>query len=161
MVTAPLDAATHAMMAALTGARVAIRPWQRGDRRTIAHWPEFVQPAHWSLVASNDGPRSSYAIDHQAESRLIGRITLRDRAGDTARLGIYLHPDYCGQGYGTEALRRFCRLAAETLGLTWLKLDVAIDNARAISCYRKCGFVPGAVIERGSFRFLQMERRLA
>jgi RimJ/RimL family protein N-acetyltransferase len=97
-------------------------------------------------------------VDLVAEQRLIGRITLREITAASARLGTYLHPAYVSQGFGTEALRLFCAHADEELQLARLLLDVACDNARAIRCYRRCGFETVATVTRSGFAFLEMER---
>ena len=46
-----------------------------------------------------------------------------------------------GKGYGTEALKLLEDYAFNVLGLERLQLDVYADNARAIRCYEKAGFV--------------------
>ena len=144
---------------ALAAPRVALRPWRRRtDRSAIARWPQSELPPHWGLVASSAGPRVSFAVDLVAEPRLIGRITLREITAASARLGTYLHPAYTSQGFGTEALLLFCAHADEVLQLRRLVLDVAVDNERAIRCYRHCRFETVATVTRSGFAFLEMER---
>lgn len=150
--------ATHAASLGV-GPRLTLRAWhKRRDRSAIEHWPQAELPPHWGLVESSTGPRNSYALDLTAEQRLIGRITLRDMTADSARLGIYLHPAYTSQGFGSEALVIFCAYADGVLQLASLALDVAADNERAIRCYRRCGFVTRAIVARHGHKFYEMER---
>ena len=52
--------------------------------------------------------------------------------------------DYCGRGYGTDAVLVLQRLAFDKVGLHRVHLHVFDFNERAISCYEKCGFRPRA-----------------
>jgi RimJ/RimL family protein N-acetyltransferase len=114
---------------------ITIRDWTRKDRATIAHWPTIDLPAHWVSVTTAT-PRRSWAICLQ--SILVGRVTLREMSLDerSAQLGIYLHPDYLGQGIGTQALLAFMDVAP----VRYVYLDVSPDNTRAMRCYEKAGF---------------------
>jgi RimJ/RimL family protein N-acetyltransferase len=133
------------------GASLIVRAWTRRDRRAIEHWPAPTTPARWQEIEPTAGPRFSYAIE--LGGLLIGRITLRDFEEDTARLGIYLHPDHIGQGHGTAALKLFlARLWTPSI----VRLDVAAGNRRAVRCYEKCGFVP---VEERRAGYLEMEWR--
>jgi RimJ/RimL family protein N-acetyltransferase len=120
--------------------QVTVRTWdKRKDRRAIGRWPKPTIPAHW-VATSHQGRSVSWAVDAEVNHRgmlLVGRISLRDFRGVySARLGMYLHPDYYGQGIGTAALRQFLRIAPVYVIL----LDVAPDNHRALGCYRNAGF---------------------
>lgn len=141
---------------------IAVRPWTRIDRSRVERWERPDLPAHWLTGMVEPGRRESYAIDRGAE--LVGRITLRGfgviavglEPWHVARIGIYLRPDCYGQGIGTAALQAFLELS-QLIGLDLLRLDVAIDNERAIRCYEKVGFVRAKQL--GSL--LEMERVIA
>jgi RimJ/RimL family protein N-acetyltransferase len=140
------------------GASLRVREWhKRKDRRAIASWPASAIPATWQAIEPSRGPRISYAVELLPEPHLIGRITLRDIQASTAQLGIYLHPSYVGQGYGTAALRLFLPSIFEAGELAAIRLDVAVDNRRAIRCYEKCGFRVVGAVERGDVRLWEME----
>ncbi len=116
---------------------ITVRPWERRDRSTIAHWPAPEILAAWAATKTAYGNRQSYAID--LRGNLIGRISLRDiLPGIEARLGVYLHPDYVSQGYGTTALAIFLDVFFSEF--LWMRLDVAAANRRAIRCYEKLNF---------------------
>ena len=57
-----------------------------------------------------------------------------------AEFGISVLKDYCGFGLG-KALLRACIECAKKAGYTQLELNVVADNIRAISLYKKLGFV--------------------
>lgn len=143
------------------GARVGIRDWhRRKDRSAIASWPGHDQPASWSQIETDQSVRVSYAIDRHMIG-LVGRITLRALhlgEASTARLGIYLHPQWCGLGLGTEALMLFCDYQLSR-NLDAIRLDVATANQRAVKCYQRCGWQVVDVFQRGVLDFFEMEIR--
>lgn len=49
-------------------------------------------------------------------------------------------PAYLGKAYGAEAIRLALTFAFER-GLHRISLRVLASNARAVACYRKCGFI--------------------
>jgi RimJ/RimL family protein N-acetyltransferase len=59
-----------------------------------------------------------------------------------ARLGIMIgDKSYWSQGYGTDAMLTLLRFGFEEMNLNRIDLTVDAENARAIRCYQKCGFV--------------------
>lgn len=80
----------------------------------------------------------------EADRRCIGNTFLHslDEHDRHARFAIGIFDRTCwNQGFGTEATRLVLRHAFETLLLHRVELRVLEFNARAIACYRKCGFV--------------------
>ena len=76
--------------------------------------------------------------------RFLGEIRLRDvdQTDRRARLGIaFYDPTVLGQGLGRTAIRLLFPHAFQDLQLHRLSLRVLADNARAIACYKACGFV--------------------
>lgn len=79
----------------------------------------------------------------EAAGRFIGHIRLHgvSRQDSRASLAIGIDDASClGKGYGTEATRL---VLAYAFGGVFhrIGLRVLANNARAIACYRKCGFV--------------------
>ena len=64
-----------------------------------------------------------------------------DMLARTAEVGIALHPDAQGKGYGTDALRVLVRFGFERRNLRRLHLRVLASNTAAVASYRKVGFV--------------------
>jgi RimJ/RimL family protein N-acetyltransferase len=63
-----------------------------------------------------------------------------DTLARSAEVGIALHQDARGKGYGTDALRVLVRFGFERRNLRRLHLRVLASNAAAIGSYRKVGF---------------------
>lgn len=74
----------------------------------------------------------------------IGNIAFHQMSAEQrkAHLGVAIgEKSYWSKGYGTDTMRTFLRFAFDELNLHRVDLTVDADNARAIACYRKCGFV--------------------
>ncbi len=65
-----------------------------------------------------------------------------------ASIDIALHPDWCGRGLGTDALRTLARHLFEDRGHHRITIDPHVGNARAIASYRKVGFRDVGVMRR-------------
>lgn len=77
------------------------------------------------------------------------RASAEDRA---ARLGIMIGDKaHWSKGYGTDAMRTLLRFGFEEMNLNRIDLTVDERNARAIACYRKCGFVEEARLRQDRY----------
>ncbi|MPZ49843.1 MAG: GNAT family N-acetyltransferase [Dehalococcoidia bacterium] len=97
-----------------------------------------------AAVLRTHPPEISLSIDTLAGSRHIGGIGLHKVSPEDrkAELGIMIGEQDCwGLGYGTDAIRTLLRFAFDEINLNRIELQVHDDNARAIACYLKCGFV--------------------
>jgi RimJ/RimL family protein N-acetyltransferase len=156
--------ATKDLTYSAIGTRIGIRPWnRRRDRQQIDHWPPYAPalPAHWlTAPAPVHGECVTYAVDLLSlpADRLVGRITTRSVEG-VAVLGIALHPAHLGAGLGTEALNLFPQVGRQ-IGLALLRLDVAVENVRAIRCYERVGFVDIGETWCNSYCYRAMARGL-
>jgi RimJ/RimL family protein N-acetyltransferase len=73
----------------------------------------------------------------------IGNIDLGPASPEHRRasLGVMIGEKECwGRGYGTDAIRTLLRFAFLEMNLNRVWLTVDENNARALACYRKCGF---------------------
>jgi RimJ/RimL family protein N-acetyltransferase len=60
----------------------------------------------------------------------------------SAELGILIgEPQLWGLGIGTQAMQAMMEIAKNRLGLKFLWLSVREANVRAVTCYKKCGFI--------------------
>ena len=137
---------------------VGLRLWTRRDRSAMGRWPRVDLPMHWQDAGEVSGPRISFAIDELPSTQLVGRVTLRDATEETARIGIYLHPERCGHGLGSSALLALQRHLFR-FGMHALRLDVAQDNTRAVRAYLRAGWAVVDSFSRGGFGYYEMQVR--
>jgi RimJ/RimL family protein N-acetyltransferase len=143
----------------LRGPRVTLRapaPGDVADRLAAGRDPEFrrmvgaVGPAPGPMYARDArrwhdalrADRFGWAVEH--EGRCVGEARLHglDAAGGEAWLAVGLFaPEHRGRGLGTEAVGLLLAHAFGTLALRAVRVRVLAFNARAIACYRRCGFV--------------------
>ncbi|WP_456270019.1 GNAT family N-acetyltransferase [Kushneria sp. AK178] len=86
------------------------------------------------------------ACDPQQPERALGLIGLHPisdspRVAHVRTLGLSVHPDYAGQGIGSQLLKAAIELADDWLNVTRLSLGVYSHNQRAIELYERHGFV--------------------
>ncbi len=101
-----------------------------------------------------DDDTNPFVIERDGEP--IG-LVLYDEEHDPdyrhAGIDIVLHPDWCNQGLGTDALRTLARYLFDEVGHHRLEIDPRATNARAIASYRKVGFRDVGILrqyERGT-----------
>jgi aminoglycoside 6'-N-acetyltransferase Ib len=57
------------------------------------------------------------------------------------------HAEHLGRGLGTTMVRAFLERLFADPAVTRVQTDPSPENARAIRCYRKCGFEPVGVVD--------------
>ena len=57
-----------------------------------------------------------------------------------ASIDVFLDPDWHGKGLGTDAVRTLARHLVRDRGHHRLAIDPAVDNIKAIRCYKRVGF---------------------
>jgi len=139
------------------GPRVRLRAFTRGDVDVWQAWPDYNDPllvgtsprrmapeqrSRWFEDITQRQRQLPFAIDDELGD-MIGRIFLRHvrRDESSAVLGIDLHAEYLGRGYGTEALRAFLHHFFGEMNFARMLLSVAAHNVRARRCYESLGFV--------------------
>ena len=89
------------------------------------------------------------------EGRHIGSIGLHEARPNSrkASLGIMIgDKEHWSRGYGTDAILTLLRFVFEEMNLNRVWLEVHEDNARAIACYRRCGFVEEGRLRQDRYR---------
>jgi RimJ/RimL family protein N-acetyltransferase len=77
-------------------------------------------------------------------------LTYQNRHGT---LGIMIgEKGLWDKGYGTDAINTLLKFGFEELGLRMIELQVDACNDRAISCYKKCGFILDGRARKHTFR---------
>ncbi|HEX2543238.1 MAG TPA: GNAT family protein [Ramlibacter sp.] len=136
-----------------------LRPWRDADVPALQQWrndvalqAQLLARARGSdegavrrwLAERSAGPKSLLLViaDVTSDAPLgylqIVDIDAEDRRGE---LGICLAPQAQGRGLGTAAVRLALEHARSEAGLRKINLRVRSDNARAIRCYERLGFV--------------------
>jgi ribosomal protein S18 acetylase RimI-like enzyme len=73
----------------------------------------------------------------------VGTMRVIRDGNDAAIYGFVIDPTQQGRGLGREALRRVCEeLRAD--GVHHVRLEVAVENDRALRLYTSLGFTPVA-----------------
>ena len=86
---------------------------------------------------------AAFSIVRLEDDEMIGRISLEkvNHTNRTATLGIFIgDKDSRNKGLGTEAIKLILDYGFNYMNLNNIMLDVLDVNARAIACYKKCGF---------------------
>ena len=146
----------------MNGKHIMLREYRQGDFPHIRKWvndrstTEYLSAIFWFPQTETDtteflnramraAPNAAYFViaDIKDESYIgqmdIFEINWKIRKGV---IGTVIGNEAArGRGYGTEALVLLQDYAFGVLGLERLELDVYADNARAIRCYEKAGFL--------------------
>lgn len=143
---------------ALRGDRVTLRPLEGGDVPELAVLGSEREVARWwpgitadDLLAKAEGREDVSAFAIELNGGVIGLAqTWEEPDPDRRHAGIdlFLGAAYQGQGLGTDAVRTLVRHLVRDAGHHRLVVDPAVDNERAIRCYRRVGFRPVGVMRR-------------
>ena len=99
-----------------------------------------------------------YAVTNELKE-LVGFFCFY-REKDEISIGLGLRPDLTGKGLGYEFFNAGLDFAREKYHPTFFMLNVATFNKRAISVYRKAGFIDAEIYMNetngGQFEFLKM-----
>lgn len=144
----------------LTGKLVRLRAIEPTDLERIQVWINDREVTQWLSaryplsmaqeqrwlegVASRPHAEGiTLAIETLTEDRHIGSISLTRKSVESrnAELGIMIgdKPSW-NAGHGTDAILTLLTFGFDEMNLHRIQLSVLDTNARAIACYRKCGF---------------------
>lgn len=114
--------------------------------RTTAQLPSLEMGRVQQQVDSGSANlhRLVAVVDEAEGSRLVGSCHLHHaenpRLAHSGNLGMFVHPDYWGQGIGGQLLAGVLDLADNWLNLRRVQLEVHTDNPAAVRLYEKYGF---------------------
>lgn len=114
--------------------------WQYEPPYDCYQFPAWQQMCEQDMDFANDDIREQQYRSLYYNEQFVGFIQLFPLL-NVARLGIFLAPQYCGQGLGSHAVAWAVQAAREQHSEAEIDLEVEIWNKRAISCYKKAGFV--------------------
>jgi RimJ/RimL family protein N-acetyltransferase len=145
----------------LLSERLLLRRLEHGDASALCSYrslPEVARYQSWEsfgyeeaarLIADQAGREPGVpgtwfqmAIVHRATHVLIGDCGLHCPLNDAEQmeLGVTLAPTHQGQGYATEAFRTVLEFIFGKLELHRVFAVTAVDNAEAVSLFRRLGF---------------------
>ena len=144
-----------------TSARVRARPWRAGDGAGV--WklvqsqgtlfgppglitsPEDAQ--RWveqelADAAATERIKYRFALELLENNILMGgcRVHFEDVKNRMVSIGMALHNEYWGQGYGTEVGALVLQLAFEQLAVHRIEALIEPSNARSLALVKKAGF---------------------
>ncbi|MDY6771400.1 MAG: GNAT family protein [Candidatus Nanohaloarchaea archaeon] len=105
------------------------RPQNLADER------EFFEEA-----VCGDGPVQLLICRDEEPLGVVGLEPRESDAERIGRLGIWLHPEFHGQGYGTEAMELFVTYAFDQLNYHKLYARTHADNEASRRLFEKLGF---------------------
>ena len=159
----------HGRLPMMRGSKVSLAPLRDEDVAPLFEWindRELVvlnapyKPVHerdhvrWFDAIRERDDVAIFGIRLNEDDSLIGSCQLSAWIRCTAcadlqiRIGV---PDGRGRGHGTEAVGLLVEHAFRDLALRRVQLHVFADNAAAIRCYEKAGFVHEGVLREGAF----------
>ncbi|CAA9400028.1 hypothetical protein AVDCRST_MAG82-153 [uncultured Rubrobacteraceae bacterium] len=98
----------------------------------------------------------SFPLVACVEEEVVGQLTLsiytNPRTRHSGHFGIVVRDDWWGKGVGTALMEAALDLADNWLGLARLDLRVYVDNAPAISLYKRFGFEIEGTHRRFAYR---------
>lgn len=146
----------------LTGERIILREYRKEDLVYMRKWVNdysitkylsnlFLYPhtlhdteSFLNIMIEGRSNMKGFVIAHRDTEEYIGQLDLIkiDWPNRIASIGIVIGTkENLGKGYGAEAIKILQDFAFNKLNLLKLELEVRAYNERAISCYKKCGFI--------------------
>jgi len=153
----------------LQGERVLLRPLRRADTEILhAYWSDLGM----STRASNRPPRT-YTVEAtqamfddfakqesmvrfviEVDGEVVGDCSLHDidTHNRTCEVGISIGRPHWSRGYGQESLRLLVDFAFKHHNMHRVALEVLADDPRAVTCYRKVGFIEEGRLRQRDWR---------
>lgn len=158
-------------MSRLAGGRVALREFRQEDISGIRSWATdvettrtlggaYLRPQTWeqserylSGLLEGDVGGVHMVIADRESLRYLGQCSLAmvDNVARHAELAVVMCPACQNQGLGQEGIRLMLSFAFGQMNLNRVYLKVHADNARAIGCYERCGFVREGILRAHAF----------
>jgi len=96
----------------------------------------------------------TFAIERLKDDEYLGGCGINDIdwKNSFCEIGIFLSDNFCGNGYGTDALKILVDFIFNELNLNKVMLNVYDFNERAINSYKKVGFIEEGRLRDHIFR---------
>lgn len=103
--------------------------------RTVS-WEEHVR---WFDSILQSSSVVLYVVFHEMER--IGQVRFDSVTEHTARISIYLIPDYIDKGLGSKVIKESCvLLRAERPDISSIEAEIRSSNVRSIKSFERAGF---------------------
>jgi ribosomal protein S18 acetylase RimI-like enzyme len=116
---------------------LTLRPAVNDDVASLARILEEAFGAPWN-PHDLEGLGDSTLVGER-DGRVIATLRVHRSTEQWSIYGFAVEPQQRGRGVGRDLLRRVCRQANEA-GVTWLHLEVEVNNDRALGLYTSLGF---------------------
>jgi aminoglycoside 6'-N-acetyltransferase len=134
----------------LHGTATTLRPVFESDLERIASILAEPEVRRWWGRFDLDRVRAEFLSDAnvvvfviEIDDEIVGSIQYGEEpAADYrhANMDIFLHPDWHGRGFGSDAVRTLARHLLHDRRHHRLTIDPAVANTKAIACYKRVGF---------------------
>lgn len=110
--------------------------------KTLLRLPTMEKSEMQEWANKQVNGRYRLVVTHQEEAIAFGSLdqNLRARLIHSGRIGLYVSPDFWGQGVGSLLLTGLLDIADNWLDLRRIQLEVFTDNQAAVRLYEKFGF---------------------
>lgn len=157
----------------LRGERIILRPFTREDLKQAEAWnhdPNFVSPFNNFGLGGHGGMERGFAEDGLINNRaghlivttldgtLIGDVDYHttsygpNEGSKAYMIGIALHPDHQGKGYGVEAQRLLAAYLFATYPIIRVEAMTDITNKPEQHALEKAGFTREGVLRKAQWR---------
>lgn len=121
--------------------------WKYENEYSIYALPSYEEMKKLQTGFMNPEKENNYRA-FLTDDQIVGYINLTEKETEVF-IGIGVHPDCCGQGYGKKILDESIIISKELYPDKPLYLEVRTWNKRAIKCYQSAGFIiDGNAFER-------------
>lgn len=109
-----------------------------------------IEPYHNTIKAWESGKGYGFSIDNKVGNIFMGRISIRkEKVVDSWSIGFWMHPNYQGKGYMSEAVKSILTFGFTQLEAKRIEAAYAIWNKASEKVLKKNGFVLLEFIEKG------------
>ena len=132
----------------LNGKKIYLRLLEQDDIQKLKDICDEENVKKYNIISDDDKEkekvtlRKAFSIINK-DNTLIGFITYKENIYNMGLyiLGIKIGSKYWNRGYGQEYIKVFLNYLFNELNAYKVELEVMKNNIRAITCYKKCGFI--------------------
>ncbi|ALP88899.1 MULTISPECIES: GNAT family N-acetyltransferase [Clostridium] len=132
----------------LKGEKIYLKLLERKDVRILKNICDDEKVRRYNTISNesnnseNTNFRKALTIINEKEV-LVGFITYKESnyCKDVYSIGITIGSRYWNRGYGQDSIKLLLSYLFNDLNAVRVELEVISTNIRAITCYKKCGFL--------------------